>query len=103
MDELVSKQAVLDLCDMRDRYEIPYEYDEDGKHIKGYDEGRIIDVTKLKMLPPVTPQPKTGHWIEHIHNGILHIECSECLSWFLRSHLLRNSFCPNCGAKMVEE
>jgi hypothetical protein len=28
-------------------------------------------------------EPKTGHWIEHEHNGILHIECSECLSWFL--------------------
>ena len=45
-------------------------------------------------------EPKTGHWIEHEHNGILHIECSECLSWFLRAHLLRNSYCPNCGAKM---
>lgn len=47
-------------------------------------------------------ETKTGHWIEHEHNGILHIECSECRSWFLREQLLRNSFCPNCGAKMAE-
>lgn len=47
--------------------------------------------------------PKTGHWIEHEHNGIAHIECSKCLSWFLRSHLLRNSYCPNCGAEMRGE
>lgn len=51
-------------------------------------------------LPPVTL--KTGHWIEHEHNGIVHIECSKCSTWFLRCHLLRNSYCPNCGAKMVE-
>lgn len=53
-------------------------------------------------LPPVTPQPKTGYWIEHERNGIVHIECSECLCWFLRAHLIRNSFCPNCGTKMLE-
>ena len=48
-------------------------------------------------------EPQTGHWIEHERNGILHIECSECLSWFLRAHLLRNSYCPNCGADMRGE
>ena len=86
---------------------------------------------EVKALPPVNPQhtdveiqkmqeleqaelekayelgkaeePKTGHWIEHERNGKAYIECSGCLSWFLRSHLLRNSYCPNCGAKMVEE
>ena len=57
---------------------------------------------EIKALPSVTPQQKIGHWIEHKHNGIEHIECSECLTWFLRSHLLRNSYCPNCGKKMVQ-
>ena len=55
---------------------------------------------RLAELPPVTPQPKTGHWIEHKHNGIAYIECSECSYWFLRFHLVRNSYCPNCGTKM---
>lgn len=52
-----------------------------------------------KELPAVTPQPKTGHWIKHEPGGIGYIECSECLCWFLESGLLRNSYCPNCGAK----
>ena len=57
----------------------------------------------IEQLPFVKPQePKTGHWIKHEHNGIVHIECSECFTWFLESHLLRNSYCPYCGAKMVE-
>ena len=47
--------------------------------------------------------PNTGHWIEHEQNAIAHIECSECSSWFLRLHLLRNSYCPNCGARMVAQ
>lgn len=53
----------------------------------------------IEQQPPVTPQPKIGHWIKHEPGGIGYIECSECLCWFLESGLLRNSYCPNCGAK----
>ena len=56
----------------------------------------------LETLPPVTPQPKMGRWIEHINNGMQYIECPKCSSWFLRMYLTRNSYCPNCGAKMQE-
>lgn len=42
---------------------------------------------------------KTGHWIKHKNNGIDYIECSNCSTWFLRMHLVRNSYCPNCGEK----
>lgn len=56
-------------------------------------------IETAKMLAP----SKTGHWIDHYHEGIHHIECSECSTWFLRSNLVRNSFCPNCGAKMGSE
>ena len=54
-DDLISRQAVLDLCIMGrgNKYLIPYEYNEDGKHIKGYDEGRIINISKLMKLPSV--------------------------------------------------
>ena len=103
--DLVSRQAVLDLCDMQDRYEIPYEYDEDGKHIKGYDEGRIINVTKLNKLSSVNPQePKTGHWIDNPYDKDFS-QCSECGSNWEKS-IIENcnmDYCPNCGAKMVEE
>ena len=48
-------------------------------------------------LPPVNPQPKTGHWI---FDEILdkHYYCSECKSMGVDYW----DFCPNCGAKMVE-
>lgn len=60
-EDAVSRQAVLDLCDKKTKYDIPYEYYEGKKHIKGWDEGRIINFTKLMQLPSVIPQPKTGH------------------------------------------
>lgn len=63
----------------------------------------IVFTNMIENMPPVTPKPNTGHWIKHEHNGIGHIECSECLCWFLEAHLLRNSYCPNCGAKMEVE
>ena len=57
----------------------------------------------LRELPSVNPQPKTGYWIVHEKpNGIRYLECSCCNIWYLNEHLLRNSYCPNCGAKMVE-
>ena len=53
----------------------------------------------IEQLPSVTPQePKTGHWIDHDK----HIECDKCKTWFLKDHLIRKSYCPNCGAKMIE-
>ena len=58
----------------------------------------------VEALAPVTPQPKTGQWLndELIPNDIsghVHAECSIC-------HKVRivDNYCPNCGAKMeVEE
>ena len=47
-----------------------------------------------KALPPVTPQPKTGHWIKK--DG--YSDCSEC-----GSHIVTEwDYCPKCGAKMIE-
>lgn len=65
----------------------------------------------INSLPPVTPQPKTGHWIEiaKYSDGNHKIECSECGSHiFDRGHAnsfnVKNKYkyCPNCGIKMVE-
>ncbi len=81
--DCISREAVLDLV---------ADYDLSmGQVVKG-----------IHALPPVTPQQKIWHWIEHIYNGIHYIECPKCSSWFLRMYLTRNSYCPNCGAKMQE-
>lgn len=58
---------------------------------------------ELKALSPVTPQPKTGHWIEHPHETgenweYSKYECSECHVWEEDD----SDYCPNCGAKMIE-
>lgn len=44
------------------------------------------------LLEPERPQ---GEWIDHGNN----IECDQCHVWFLKDHLIRKSFCPNCGAE----
>ena len=67
--------------------------------------------TVVKKLPPINPQPKTGHWVEgqsdnpNIHN----ILCSRCIEGYpskghANSQYTREKFqwCPKCGAKMVE-
>lgn len=66
-------------------------------------EADIVDTLYVNLiqavdkLPPVTPQPKTGHWI---FDEILdkHYYCSECKSMGVDYW----DFCPHCGAKMVE-
>ena len=49
----------------------------------------------VKALPPVTAEPKTGHWIKRPHG----FKCSNCL--IVHSHT--SIFCPSCGTKMVEQ
>lgn len=68
-------------------------------------ECEMIDamIEGIQHLPSVKPKPKTGHWLKHEHNGIGHIECSECLCWFLETDLFYNGYCPNCGVKMESE
>lgn len=59
--------------------------------------GRVMFFTE--QLPPVTPKPKTGHWIpSHVPESILD-ECSEC---GFSCGAFTFNYCPNCGAKMVE-
>lgn len=69
-EDCISRQAVLDLCDKKTKYDIPYEYYEGKKHIKGWDEGKIINFTKLMQLPPVSPQSRkvwiTTYWTKGI-------------------------------------
>lgn len=90
------------------------------------DDGTLDDDISciLEDLPPVTPQPKTGHWIikHRTHNEVKHYTgqdemgethtisvleryevdehyCSECGK---RAGDTSQDYCCACGAKMVE-
>ena len=63
-------------------------------------------INRINKLPPVNPQPKTGHWIrELIRNekggciGAKRI-CSKCNNDNKHDEYMH--YCPNCGAKMIE-
>jgi hypothetical protein len=56
---------------------------------------------ELAKLPPVTPQPKVGHWI--LTDDDL-VYCSECEdSYYPRPIDASWCYCPNCGAEMESE
>ena len=59
--------------------------------------------TDIALMPPVTPQPKTGHWIVDRDDSRrwdkVRFSCSECGSWQTYG---KTDYCPNCGTKMVE-
>ncbi len=56
------------------------------------------DIYIIKNLPPVTPQPKTGHWIDLPFS----FECSECGIIRAKETSGKYNFCPHCGARMIE-
>ena len=63
---------------------------------------------ELSKLPPVTPKPKTGHWIYDYVSADGHkvYHCSECGCYLKPKHSEPlNSFkwCSLCGAKMERE
>ena len=60
----------------------------------------------VRHIPSVTPKSDkpSGKWIEHPHERGLDwefsaYECSNCHEWSDDD----SNYCPNCGAKMVEE
>lgn len=87
-DDAISRQAVLDKKKLVEL--------EDGQSFY------CISPEDVETLQPVTPQPKLGEWIVHEKPyGIRYLECPYCNIWYLNEHLIRNSFCHNCGAKMI--
>ena len=85
-EDAISREAVLDLA-----YTIPDEY---------FGTREVVSAEKIKELPPVTPQPKTGHWILTDDDFVY---CSECEdSYYPRPIDASWYYCPHCGAKMDE-
>ena len=95
MSDLIDRQAVLEK-----QYRI-----DDSATLSTRD---VVNVDDIEDLPSVTPQPKTGHWIQKpkhevtewtgLDNFTKVVICSECGEW--KDH--KSRYCPSCGAKMVD-
>lgn len=88
-DDAVNRRAVLKIydgwfnsCNIADKKESPK--------------------AQINALPPVTPQPKIGHWIE-VTNGRGGHKCDLCHEYapsYQNGDEYLSKHCPNCGAKM---
>ena len=94
MDKLISLQDAIKAID------------EKAKRIKCEDtlNGLAGAIAILFDLPSVKPQePKTGHWLmtgeSDVYYDLPSYECSKCG----QTSLEEGDYCPNCGARMVEE
>jgi len=103
-DCISREQAVDAVADLFEMSEYPHPYPQ-GKPI------RLKDIKeKLKQLPPVTSQPKTGHWEPMWYDGYADgcpvweaWDCSECGYEHNGLEDTLTNYCPNCGAKMESE
>ena len=104
-DDAISRQAVTDttICEGISCNECSFNTCEDGQA------GCLLK-ERVDKLPPVTPQQKTGHWIEHPEietttpEYLMFYECSECgnKQCFYKADTHRRNYCGKCGAKMFE-
>jgi hypothetical protein len=52
---------------------------------------------------PVTPQPKTGHWIDIMVGDMPAQVCDQCKTFYPLSYTGGgHNYCPSCGSRMVE-
>lgn len=58
-----------------------------------------VSAQEIANAPPVTPQPKTGHWSHDGSHWKNRFICSGCGYKLFDEP---TNYCPNCGAKMVE-
>lgn len=70
-------------------------------------QGEDLDVgviVGLKMaMRIVKEQPsaeRTGKWLYYLEDGRKHCKCSQCLTSY---GCLDTPYCPNCGARMVND
>ena len=85
-NDCISRQDVLDIISKYEESD-----DERGGFYIGNTDNVVLDIRDLQ---PVTPQPKTGHWIKY---GKLY-QCSECKEL----SCCQGKFCNECGTQMVE-
>ena len=101
-EDCISRTELLSRIDAERKHLLDLKMD-GAEHIVVHHARRIIE-----DMPSVTPQPRTGQWIEVIDkidrlgNKTWHHKCSICGNE--DSGWGEYKYCPNCGAKMeVEE
>ena len=69
--------------------------------------GVLVAIAPIESLPPVTPKPKTGHWVGIDEEPSEVWECDRCgfvvdAEGCIDPVEYRDmyKYCPNCGAKM---
>lgn len=88
--DLVSRQAAIDAFE-KFIHEL-------GINDEPYNYGEMA--LSGQNVPPVTPQPKIGHWIDI---DATRSKCDRCGAIFeIASENGEANLCPNCGAKMIE-
>ena len=72
-----------------------------GEASEEFLEGYASAIEDARVLPPVNPQEKTGHWItlKDEYGDVHEAVCSNCDS--NGNH--KWTYCPKCGTKMQEE
>lgn len=86
-EDTISRPAVLDLTGKSDWFESSDDYND--------------FVCALCNLPPVTPKPKIGHWIDIMVGDMQAQACDQCKTFYPLAYTGGgHRFCPNCGARM---
>ena len=99
-EDAVSREAVLDAIDK-------WVKDKSTYIALAINEGMSL-LERIKALPPVTPKPKTGYWIDDCpmmtDEGLVRvIRCSCCNEQRKDYYGVSKNYCPKCGTKMEGE
>jgi hypothetical protein len=102
-EDVISRKAVLDsLVEYMDAF-----YNENGRMMYSDHIITNADCNDLKewirSFPPVTPQPKMGHWIDKFGGEYRCSCCREIISIDTEIEFpngITYKYCPNCGCRM---
>jgi len=108
MDDCISRRATIDAV-RKNTFRLTFAEEQNCEgHVAWSAEAVYSDVMEgaLLELPSAQPERKTGRWVNIDESEKW--ECSECgrMMWFSQRLGVKPSdysFCPNCGAAMMEE
>lgn len=92
-EDAISRQAAIEIARSNIHYGLDKEYEYARELLQK-------TMAEINSLPPVNPQPKTGHWINGDCKGGNCSICGEYYAFYPESGDF--NYCPNCGAKMID-